>query len=175
MLLLIYAVNYIRSRQHKQFPFSLDIMKKPVTLGCGHSGCENCLATLGSIRAPNCPQCRVQYRSDQLSLNVAMDNVITTLEVLCTNIGCKWEGAYFEAEGHFKECPKMEENCPNEGCSLMVTREEMAAHLNTCEKQKIPCQDCRLLVSRDRLDRHRASMCGLSVAQCPLCRKQLKR
>ena len=172
MLLYICAVKF-RSRQHSQFPFSLDIMKKPATLGCGHSGCEHCLATCASVAAPNCPQCRVPYRSDQLSVNVAMDNVISTLEVLCTNVGCEWEGAYSEAEGHFKECPKLEENCPNEGCSQMVARE--TAHLNACKKQKIPCQDCRLLVLRDRLDRHRASMCGISVAQCPLCRTQLTR
>lgn len=174
ILCLICAVNF-QSRQQSQFSFSLDIMKKPVTLGCGHSGCENCLSTLASIRAPNCPHCRVPYRSDQLSLNVAMDNVITTLEVRCTNQGCEWKGAYSEAERHYKECPKMEKKCPNEGCSQMVARETIAAHLNSCAKQKIPCQDCRLLVARDRLDRHRASMCGLSVAQCPLCGTQLTR
>ena len=150
-------------------------MMKPVTLGCGHSGCENCLVTLASIRAPKCPQCREPYRREQLSINVTLDNMTTNLEVNCTNKGCAWKGVYSEAEGHFNQCPKMEEKCPNEGCSHMAARETMATHLNACPKQKIPCQDCQMLVLRDRLDRHRASMCGNSVVQCPLCGTQLTR
>jgi len=150
-------------------------MMKPVTLGCGHSGCENCLVTLASIRAPKCPQCRVPYRKEHLSINVTLDNMTTNLEVKCTNKGCAWEGVYSEAEGHCNQCPKMEEKCPNEGCGHIAPRETMAAHLNACPKEKIPCQDCRLLVLRDRLDRHRASMCGNTVLQCPLCGTQLAR
>ena len=49
----------------------------------------------------------------------------------------------------------------------------MAAHLNACEKQEIPCQDYWLIVFRDRLDCNRASMCGLSVAQCPPMQKAI--
>ena len=148
---------------------------KPVTLACGHSGCENCLATLASIRGPNCPQCKKPYRADQLTVNVTFHNMTTNLEVNCTNKGCEWEGVNSQAESHFNQCPKMEEKCPNEGCNHMAARETMAAHVKACPKQKIPCQDCQLFVLRDRLDRHRASMCGKSIVQCPLCGTQLAR
>lgn len=150
------------------FTFSLNIITKPVTFGCGHSGCLNCLTTLVSIATPKCPLCRAPFKGDELTINVSMDRMTRNLPLKCNSQGCEWQGSYSEAEGHWKQCPKVEESCPNDSCVHMAVREEMAAHMDACPKQKISCPDCKLSVTREWLGRHRTSMCSDSAMQCPL-------
>ena len=93
------------------------MLLKPVTLSCGHSGCENCLTTLARIATPTCHECRAPFTANGLKLNVVMDKMTRALKVKCLSRGCGWRGIYPKAEDHCNECPKLEERCRNEHCT----------------------------------------------------------
>lgn len=150
------------------FLSSLNVILKPITLSCGHSGCEKCLANLARIATPKCHTCRTPFTANGLKLNVIMDTMTRDLNVKCLSGGCEWSGIYPEAEDHYNECPKLEERCKNEHCTHVAARETMPAHEDVCPKQKLPCMDCKLLVPRDGIQHHHDFMCVNSPVQCPL-------
>lgn len=84
-------------------------MLKPVTLACGHSGCQEYLAKLIRIEPnPKCPLCKQSVPSKAtLNLNITLNDLTSQLEVRCTNSGCVWKGTYDSAEDHTNRCPKV--------------------------------------------------------------------
>ena len=79
---------------------SKSVMPKPVTPGCGQSGCLHCLTSLlrhyeqkGNTKAP-CHMCRAAFENTALSVNVALDSITSELEVRCTKNGCQWSGKF---------------------------------------------------------------------------------
>ena len=123
---------------------SLSTMLKPVTLACGHSGCQDCLATLIAMKTqPDCPLCnRVISSGTALNVNIALDGITAKLDIQCTNTGCEWKGTYGDHMQHSNICGKLPIKCDNAGCGEIVTREEMAIHIRQCRKQVIPCKEC---------------------------------
>lgn len=145
-------------------------MLKPVTLACGHSGCQECLAKLIRIEPnPKCPLCKQSVPSKAtLNLNITLNDLTSQLEVRCTNSGCVWKGTYDSAEDHTNRCPKVRVACENEGCAAQMAREELDGHLTQCLKQKIPCSDCGFWMPKDVLHEHRTSLCSYKQISCPL-------
>ena len=153
-------------------------MLRPITLSCGHSSCQECLANLvASKPKPACPLCRKEFASDAtLNVSIALSNLTNKLGVACTNGGCTWTGTYEEAEDHSNHCPKQNVNCVNEGCRHMLTREELNLHMVACTKQKIPCEQCGMSATRESLPHHLASQCSYKIISCPLdCGETLPR
>lgn len=144
-------------------------MLRPVTLSCGHSSCQKCLANLvASKPKPAYPLCRTEFASDAtLNVNIAL-NLMSKLGVACTNSGCTWTGTYEKTEEHSKNCPKLKVNCVNEGCHHMLTREEINSHIVACTKQKIPCVQCGMSTTRESLPHHLATLCSHKIIPCPL-------
>lgn len=150
-------------------------MRKPVTLGCGHSACHKCLAAnlhyqeqAGNAKG-KCPICRVHlYDTTSLTVNIALESCTSELEVRCTNNGCAWKGTYEEAERHDQECPRRLVICPNRKCTLKMERKEVVSHLSSCGKQLVKCTDCAKEIERDDITRHKESGCFFSIIACPL-------
>ena len=165
-------------KQHS-FYSSFNTMLKPISLNCGHSGCQTCFGDMNAnLRSSTikCPICRTLCNVQTLNVNVALDNLTQDLAVECQNLGCDWKGRYGDAQKHFKECPKLESQCENEGCEHMLAREHMADHAESCAKRKVRCPDCSKSVISDRLSQHRSSRCDHASTQCPLsCRTSLPR
>ena len=145
-------------------------MVKPVTLACGHSGCQNCLTMLLSTESsPKCPLCKKRLNdSTTLYVNVALNDITAKLDIQCTNSGCQLQGKLDNHIEHASTCGKMPIKCRNRGCSKVMTREEMAIHISQCEKQDIPCRDCGKSVTRDSLKEHIDSLCSHKRIPCPL-------
>ena len=115
-------------------------MLKPVTLLCGHSGCQECLTNLvASSNKPVCPMCRRDIPPNTpLNVNVTLNYLMSRLNVICTNIGCHWSGTYEMAENHSNHCPMVKVECENDGCHYEDTREAMPSHALSCVKRKTP-------------------------------------
>lgn len=157
------------------FIFSKAVMLKPVTLGCGHSGCHNCLKSnlryqeqKGNSKA-RCPICRInQYDSTSLTVNIALDSCTRELAMRCINNGCAWKGSYQDAERHDQECLHRLVICQNRKCQAKMERRELASHLSSCGKQLVKSTDCAKEIERDQISRHQESGCLFSMISCPL-------
>lgn len=144
-------------------------MLKPVSLGCGHSGCRECLTELVTkTLMPKCPMCRTELRADSICVNIALDHITSELAVECLSVGCGWKGSYGQAPEHFKKCPKLQVVCNNEECQHKSIREEMPNHIASCSKKKIPCSECHVCVKWELQQKHQAEQCPNAVIQCPL-------
>lgn len=145
-------------------------MVKPATLACGHSGCQNCLATLVAMESvPKCPLCLKVFPSGTaLNVNIVLDSITAKLDIQCTNSGCQWQGTLENHTQHSNTCAKLPVRCVNRGCSETMPREEMAQHISQCEKQEVPCQDCGRSVTRDSMREHVNSLCSHKRIPCPL-------
>lgn len=149
-------------------------MLRPVTLPCGHSGCQDCLSKLVAVQAkPRCPQCKDEIPNRlQLNINMVLHNLTRNLELSCTNNGCAWKGPYEDYEGHTRACGKLEVKCSNEGCGHVDRREDMGGHLLLCPKQTIACKECGVNTTRDNPEH----WCSHQRISCPLsCGETLPR
>ena len=152
------------------FIFSKAVMRKPVTLGCGHSACHKCLTSNLHYQEQNgnskakCPLCRSYfYHATSLKVNIALDSCTSELQVRCTNNSCAWKGTY---QG--MERPHRMVICPNRKCQLKMERKEVVSHLLSCGKQLVKCTDCAKEIERDQITRHKESGCFFSIISCPL-------
>ena len=150
--------------------FSFTTMLKPVTLSCGHSGCQKCLTNLvASNSSPACPLCRRAITpTTPLNVNVALNYLTRKLNVVCTNTGCQWSGTYEMADYHTNHCPKVKVKWDNDGCHYVDTRESMASHALSCVKRKTQCKNCGISLAEERLDEHDAFLCSYGIIPCPI-------
>ena len=145
-------------------------MFKPVTLACGHSGCQSCLATAFTMSSsPKCPLCKKVFPSvAALNVNIVLDDITSRLEIKCTNSGCEWVGKLVNHSEHSNTCAKLLVECQNRGCMEKKPREEMGRHISQCEKQELPCRDCGKRVTRDSMREHSESLCSHKRIPYPL-------
>ena len=122
-------------------PYSFNVMLKPVSLSCGHSGCLVCLRQLTKSAAnPKCPMYRREFRASTISVNIALDHITSELAVECQSQGCDWHGNYSRARSHQKLCPKLLVKCANEGCSFREAREKCRSTENLASRGRSPAK-----------------------------------
>ena len=126
-----YLLKNITLPNYRILHSSKSVMLKPVTLGCGQSGCLHCLTSLlryheqkGNTKAP-CHMCCAAFENTALSVNVALDPITSELEVRCTNNGCQWSGKFSSMERHDQQCPHLVVNLPSHRCNKMMKCEKV--------------------------------------------------
>ena len=119
-------------------------MLKPVSLGCGHSGCKTCIEMLfqldASGAAPKCALCRTTLteKTGSLGINFALDNLTRDLPVQCMSSGCTWKGIYSDARSHHLVCAKLEVKCGNDGCHYKLRSRTDATACRHVYKERDP-------------------------------------
>ena len=146
-------------------------MNRPVSLLCGHSGCQECLQQListqsGGGREKACAVCRAKINEQTLNISIPLCSVISKLTVQCTNVGCTWVGEHGCKERHQEICSFLLMECPN-GCAGSHLRDSIQHHLKICPKEKVPCKHCTAEVERCKLDLHEPT-CQEKPGPCPL-------
>ena len=151
--------------------FSKELMNRPVSLLCGHSGCQECIHQLisnqsGGGREKVCAVCREPINEHMLNISIPLSSVISKLNVKCTNVGCTWVGEHGSKERHQETCSFLLLECPN-GCPGSHLRDSLERHLEICPQEKVPCKYCTAEVERYILDQHEPT-CQEKPGPCPL-------
>ena len=55
-------------------------------------------------RNNNCPLCRLNFRLDDLRMDLIATNIINDLEIYCINLGCPWKGKLKDFPLHLQNC-----------------------------------------------------------------------
>ncbi|XP_078358658.1 uncharacterized protein LOC144643321 [Oculina patagonica] len=149
-----------------------NIMIKPTTLSCGHSGCNGCYTRLLAHELQNgnphakCPECRVRtFSMADLGINFTLHKMTSSLEVKCIQGECDWIGTLSEAENHNRHCPRRPKvDCPL-GCGEKLLWCHVTLHLGMCPEKVITCsvKGCNLVFKRLMEETHIIT-CALSHA-----------
>lgn len=138
----------------------------PVICKDGHTMCSKCLDQAVSNGVRTCPVDRSYLGLSRPARNLALQAIILNFTIKCPNgLGCLWMGKLESMSSHKGECMMEMVECQNSTCTAMVYRGEkdthqercphkseaciqcdrqvklveMATHLKTCPKGKIPC------------------------------------
>ena len=84
---------------------------------CQHTFCRSCLTAWISNRKNNvtCPICRAPLptKPHLLHRNLLANQLISALEIRCSNRACQWTGKLEAIKSHLPDCEYREGNLPN--------------------------------------------------------------
>jgi hypothetical protein len=112
-------------------PLCLDVLDDPVSGGCGHAACRECLGQHLSNQS-DCPQCRAALSENALVPNVIVRSMVSELRCVCPNNPIPEEPAAKRARG---EAGAVDVNV----CNWQGKCETLAAHRATCPREIVPC------------------------------------
>ncbi|KAL5739788.1 hypothetical protein ACOSQ2_028968 [Xanthoceras sorbifolium] len=104
-----------------------------------------------------------------------MDRREAIVQTLLKNVDFKTEfhcnmkfNSAEELAEHVHNCGYSSMNCPNEGCNLIFSANQMEKHDAVCPFKIIPCeQKCSDSLMRRDMDRHCITVCPMKLAKCP--------
>lgn len=111
-----------------------DVLKDASALNCGHTFCEECIASVLEREVerndPKCPNCRANITDHKP--NYTVKDLINGLTVRCPDGGteCNWTGRVDALEVHGSTCIYKTIECDVEGCNHTCQRKDMADHLS---------------------------------------------
>ncbi|KXN91008.1 Ligand of Numb protein X 2 [Leucoagaricus sp. SymC.cos] len=110
-----------------QTPFT----EPTTTLTCAHTFCRECILRALQHTAL-CPVDRSPLGEGDLGpANPIIRSLVEELEVECvhSNTGCKWTGQRQWLAAHLRDkCPFGQVECEEEGCGMVITRNELRTH-----------------------------------------------
>ena len=92
-----------------------EVFFDPVMGNCQHTFCRKCLISwIENREQPACPICREKLpRSNKLRKNLLANQLISGMEVRCSNRACKWTGQLEALKSHLPTCEYREGNLPD--------------------------------------------------------------
>ena len=86
-------------------PICIELMQRPVTLSCGHSGCKACLlkTVQRQLACPTCREPSSPHAVDQLSVNYALQNMIAPRLESRGKVATSVSSAHANLPGHKRQ------------------------------------------------------------------------
>lgn len=126
-----------------------DVLEDPVQAPCEHAYCRVCIEGW-LVQETRCPEDRNPLSISSLKpLFRYMKNDLDKMQLKCCHhfLGCTFVGNLEFMHSHESECPLGTVECPNEKCSMMISRRDLADHLDTCELRSKECpHGCGMLI-----------------------------
>ncbi|XP_040825711.1 E3 ubiquitin-protein ligase TRIM31-like [Ochotona curzoniae] len=113
-------------QQEVTCPICLDILKDPVTIGCGHNFCRNCITQLGETcdNFLQCPLCKSSMRKDAFVSNWQLGSLVEKIQTM--------DLSEVQLEEEELRCPKHRKKlhyfCEEDGKLLCATCHESNEH-----------------------------------------------
>lgn len=118
------------------------VLEDAVLTPCGHTFCLYCITTwLGRPSTDTCPECRSNVSMEDIKPVLSLRNLINGFDVECDHNerGCKVILKLDRLKGHLETCGYVPVQCA--GCTISVSRIELAAHQIRCEAIAISIRD----------------------------------
>ena len=148
----------------------------PVVDRCDHIFCKDCI-TIYFLKNTQCPFTQEKVKDLNIISIPLIENIINKETIRCKNrnLGCLFEGKAGDYQNHLENiCPKEKTQCPNEGCSVKISRESLNDHLSLCIYRKTKCEYCGKEMIFNQMKEH-LNLCPKIYIQCPKCNSQIKR
>ena len=124
----------------------LNVLKDPVS--CQHNEhlfCRACI-TVHLVNFQTCPSCMEPLAVQSLSQAPrAVTNMLSELKIRCQffDRGCGQFVQLDNLERHVTDCGFAPAVCSNEGCQLVVNRQDLLYHETAvCEQRRVKCHSC---------------------------------
>lgn len=100
--------------------------------------------------------------------SIYLTNIIENQIIYCKNksLGCDWKGKIALYLQSHTECPKDIIICPNNDCQVIISRDEIKTHNDSCMFRQIPCEKCATTIIFIEIDLH-SGFCPKEKAICP--------
>ncbi|XP_068689613.1 TNF receptor-associated factor 2-like [Montipora foliosa] len=157
-------------------PKCAGILKEAVqAIACGHRYCKTCVDMILSDEVGKCVIDGSVILKEQVFLDRFVEREIQSLLVHCENHeqGCQWEGELRKREAHYPECKFVPVPCVHQECGQLVTRTNLAEHLETvCQYRMEKCDYCESPVVYAAMKEHQDTECPSVPITCPECHKE---
>ena len=162
----------------------------------GHVFCKRCIE-LHLLTSNKCPVDDHELSKDKIDSILFIINILEKQSVYCKNRlrECDWKGNLRLLEPHLvNDCMKQFLNCPNDGCTIKVIRQDLQIHLENCNYRLVKCdycqkdaclkrlslhydeclkypldciQNCGKMIERNEMDSHLKFFCDNTMSNCP--------
>jgi hypothetical protein len=164
--------------QDYKCPLCSGIYMNPVVDLCGHVFCKNCILKYIEKKEKLCPISGWKLEEGNMSSLVIINEILGKQSVQCKNktSDCKWIGKLAELDVHMStQCLKQIVNCPHDGCSVHLLREDIEQHSRDCSFRIVICQDCHVKIPHTEINSHQSD-CPRSKIHCPKkCEQMIER
>jgi hypothetical protein len=80
---------------------------------------------------------------------------------------CDWTGELQQLTNHRQTCDFQQVQCSHEKCNKTMQRKEIGDHERICKFKMVECEECRLVLIRHELEKHKENDCPEALIPCP--------
>ncbi len=141
-------------------PFCNKVLQQPVSGGCGHTYCKECLDKYIARKRDECPVCQSKLTTE--GATEPEENLVKKLAKLSLHCshhksGCQDVVEYFKLDEHLqKECLLRLLPCKHKNCPDQIACRDLETHMEKCDHRLVECKVCRVCLPRKDMPAHQA-------------------
>lgn len=145
-----------------------EVFHDAISINCGHSFCNRCLNRPNKRPMDKCPTCRTIIHTNVPSFSIRNKVLHSTLHCEYHEQGCEYISTLEQMDRHQRDCPFRPVSC--EQCREVMTFQKMEEHLlQTCLYRSISCELCNESFRYKDSNLHHDTICRKKVISCSYC------